>query len=178
MCPDKQLLSAYCDGEVLSPWKARMEAHLAECGPCRAVVNRYRALGRFLRSAPPGAEEPMAFLRVRGAVGNSPLPPLPLWSKRISLPFAVAASLLFFAGGLALSVFAWPGPRQDVLVDGRQSTEAAANIADIKDMKQLLDILREDSERVIITLPGERGFQSYGKPIFLRAEDTPGGRKP
>jgi anti-sigma factor RsiW len=35
MCPEPQLLSIYMDGELPSPWKEKMETHLAECSECR-----------------------------------------------------------------------------------------------------------------------------------------------
>ena len=44
MCPDPQLLSVYCDGELPSPWKEKMENHLAQCQECRNRLENYRLL--------------------------------------------------------------------------------------------------------------------------------------
>ena len=41
MCPDRGLLSAYVDGEVPSPWKERLAAHLSECPSCAAQAARF-----------------------------------------------------------------------------------------------------------------------------------------
>ena len=48
MCPDREIISLYLDGELPSPWKEKTEAHLASCPECRAVLARYRNLGSSL----------------------------------------------------------------------------------------------------------------------------------
>ncbi len=40
-CPDTDLFSAYVDGEVPSPWKEKLEAHLSVCQDCSRTVSRY-----------------------------------------------------------------------------------------------------------------------------------------
>ena len=55
-CPDTSLFSAYVDGEVPSPWKEKLEEHLATCEKCRAVERRYRALRGAMRQI--SAREP------------------------------------------------------------------------------------------------------------------------
>jgi hypothetical protein len=44
MCPDPQLLSIYMDGELPSPWKEKMEAHLAECSVCKGNYDNFKKL--------------------------------------------------------------------------------------------------------------------------------------
>ena len=43
-CPDKDLYSAYVDGELQSPWKEKIEEHLVSCEKCRSVVDSYRKI--------------------------------------------------------------------------------------------------------------------------------------
>ena len=43
-CPDKDLYSAYIDGELESPWKEKIEEHLSSCEKCRSVVDSYRKI--------------------------------------------------------------------------------------------------------------------------------------
>ena len=52
MCPDRQIFSLYVDGELPSPWKEKLETHLADCQQCRTAVARYRNLGETLRDLP------------------------------------------------------------------------------------------------------------------------------
>ena len=43
-CPDKDLYSAYVDGELQSPWKEKIEAHLASCEKCSVIVDSYKKM--------------------------------------------------------------------------------------------------------------------------------------
>ena len=47
-CPDHQVISLYLDGELPSPWKEKLEAHLEICQECRAVLARYNGIGEYL----------------------------------------------------------------------------------------------------------------------------------
>ena len=42
LCPDRQLLSVYFDGEMPSPWKEKMESHIAGCPQCARQLEFYR----------------------------------------------------------------------------------------------------------------------------------------
>jgi anti-sigma factor RsiW len=177
MCPDKELLSAYCDGEVPSPWKEKIDSHIKECPACRAVVARYHALGTVLEEAEtPWIDMEAAFSRVRGAVGMAPAVKPSPWKRRVSLPLAAAAAvaLVLFAGGISLSFFAH-GSLETRPVAGKRSRRVE-NAENMKDMNQLLEILekQESGMEVTIRLPDSRNFRSYGKPVFLRAGDLPG----
>lgn len=48
-CPDSDLYSAYVDGEVPSPWKEKLEAHLASCPVCTKKTERYNRLRMQIR---------------------------------------------------------------------------------------------------------------------------------
>ena len=50
-------LHAYLDGELSLEGSLEVEAHLAECGPCRRELETYRALRRLLVSAKASAPE-------------------------------------------------------------------------------------------------------------------------
>jgi len=44
MCPDRQIISLYLDGELPSPWKEKMKTHLASCPKCRSAFAGYGKL--------------------------------------------------------------------------------------------------------------------------------------
>ena len=46
MCPDRQIISLYFDGELPSPWKEKMETHLEACPECRAAITAYGSFGK------------------------------------------------------------------------------------------------------------------------------------
>ncbi|GHU05470.1 hypothetical protein FACS1894147_11680 [Spirochaetia bacterium] len=48
MCPDRQILSLYHDDELPSPWKEKLESHVASCPACAARLAQYRDLSRVL----------------------------------------------------------------------------------------------------------------------------------
>jgi len=49
MCPDPQILSIYLDGELPSPWKEKMEAHLAVCPKCKEKLADYKHMHELFR---------------------------------------------------------------------------------------------------------------------------------
>jgi len=53
MCPEQNLFSALCDGEVPSPWRERLEQHLLTCPTCAKRIQRWRAIGSVLRQPVP-----------------------------------------------------------------------------------------------------------------------------
>lgn len=50
-CPNKDLLSAYIDGELTSPWKENIEQHLQECTTCKNIYNSYTLVQRCMQAA-------------------------------------------------------------------------------------------------------------------------------
>ena len=56
-CPDSNLYSALADGEVPSPWREKLEAHVASCPACQKRVARYRTLRSLLRDGAPNLSD-------------------------------------------------------------------------------------------------------------------------
>lgn len=52
ICPNKDLFSAYIDGEVSSPWKEKLEQHIGVCPVCRKVYMQYTAVQRCMQLSP------------------------------------------------------------------------------------------------------------------------------
>ena len=49
ICPNKDLLSAYIDGELTFPWKETIERHLQECAVCNKVYEQYAAVNWYMQ---------------------------------------------------------------------------------------------------------------------------------
>ncbi|MBO8450711.1 MAG: zf-HC2 domain-containing protein [Spirochaetes bacterium] len=110
-CPDKSLYSAYVDGEVPSPWKEKLEAHLAACETCRAVESRYRNLRSAVQdSGVRLPENQSAFLEnsfrslsahwALASSGTKSVHRTSRWDggrKWISMPYAALAAMLLVA---------------------------------------------------------------------------------
>lgn len=69
MCPEPGLISAWVDGEVPSPWKERIAAHVATCPGCAARVERYRRLSGLLSAGAP-ADESAIVSRIEASLGG------------------------------------------------------------------------------------------------------------
>jgi Putative zinc-finger len=65
-CPDTDLYSAYVDGEVPSPWKEKLESHIASCPRCRNRVERYRRIALCMHEelAPAALDMEASFARL------------------------------------------------------------------------------------------------------------------
>jgi anti-sigma factor RsiW len=123
MCPDRQILSLYLDGELPSPWKEKLEAHLDSCPACRELVESWKRISGELRVDvdPLRAERVWECIGGRIAAVEATVFPGPektvretplvsgagrrlsaLWRHRVSLPFPAAAALGVTAAALVL----------------------------------------------------------------------------
>ncbi|MDR2135100.1 MAG: zf-HC2 domain-containing protein [Treponema sp.] len=194
MCPDRQILSLYLDGELPSPWKEKLEDHLASCPGCRALIGSWERVSGALRA---GGDDPGRKERVWGRIearaaaprggppGRWSLSPADLWRRRVSLPFPAAAAL---AAAAAAFVFVlgsmWLAPSRRAAADlPFVSMEAGGIDMEIKDIPAvdgtgLLQYLgsMDSSEIMIIRLPESRSFRSAGEPKIVRAADYSPGR--
>jgi len=189
MCPDRELLSAYADGEVPNPWKDRIAEHLAGCASCAQAVAGYASLGRRIREEPCPDEAAIlargrarleqSLERARGSVPNTrrfaPARLPPAWglswgrSVTLPLPLAAAAGLAFLiAAAFALSGLLMPAP-------GSRPALAAAEIESGEmqqvSMDNILRYLDSQNAQVTVTinLPSEATFSESGKPVIVRA---------
>ena len=65
-CPDSDLFSAYVDGEVPSPWKEKLEEHIASCRECTERTNRYVRLHQLVATScsEPALDLDASFMRL------------------------------------------------------------------------------------------------------------------
>jgi negative regulator of sigma E activity len=198
MCPDQEILSLYIDGELPSPWKEKMDAHLASCKKCKSHLLQYRKLrvvlegDRFEVSAElkkrvwdkvlsriPGIPEGQNYLpqtkRKMPAKARRVF-----WNRTVSLPFpaAVAAACVIITF-LVIQGLGSPGTQ----AAGQQSEKvppiAAGISADVQgiipvsDMDSVLQYLSAEdmADFVIMRLPETRNFSSFGEPTLLKATD-------
>jgi hypothetical protein len=105
--PSRRQLLLHLDGELARPDEARVRAHLAACGECRALVAEFESIGDLVRERwresdgqAPSAAGPRALLRARLAELSSNRPG-PLAVARGFVWAAMACALLLF--GMYLS---------------------------------------------------------------------------
>ena len=198
MCPDRQIISLYFDGELPSPWKEKMAAHLESCSHCQVVLAGYRNLGGKLEKLHAETIEtaqdrvwkkitaPELIIAGRTAKKNTGKPVSQrlafvgrAWNRHITLPLpaAAAAALAVF-----IAFFALFGIRDS---DPQQHPVAAMNIGfddyamiPIHDMSDIImsDIIRylsvqDTADFMVIRLPEHRNFSRTGQPALINASD-------
>jgi len=111
MCPDRQIISAYLDGEIEAPWDKAVAEHVASCASCRSLYERMAETKRVLRDEPiTDVRGPMERVRLQLRKRVRPVLREPaVWARRISLPLPLAALaaalILFFGITLAITQF-------------------------------------------------------------------------
>jgi anti-sigma factor RsiW len=187
MCPDRQILSVYLDGELSSPWKEKMENHLAHCGECREKLETYRAVSRMLEGAGAGSNgaggagvkaleegaKDRVWLKVQN-LGELPLSP-GFWQRSLSVPLpvvAAAAVILFIALGAVLFRQNQPFPAQDAVAGMDLGGHGVIPVSDMSGVLQYLGS-QDAGDIVILRLPESKNFMSSGEPAILKAADLP-----
>ncbi len=177
MCPDRDLLSAYVDGEVPEPWNGRLKNHIADCGACTRAVEGFRALsGRIRAVGVAEFDESAALSRMRAGMeaalaahgepavrvsSSAPGHSAEFWRRRIALPLpAAAAAAVALVALLALTLsgsFAGAGNAASILAAAPASgpIQAMATAAE---------------------LPAPGGGRSISMDELLRYLDTKSGQ--
>lgn len=186
MCPDAELISAYADGEVPSPWRERLAEHLESCPGCAERLGAFVELGTRLSSAGGGEEQALvervstrlaARLAPRfAALQASPRQPLGsslgrLARRSVSLPLplaAAAALVLVFFTGLGMSALLRPAAAPVASV---AAAEIAPSGAQGASMEALLSYLQAQDAQLNLTihLPQSATYASTGSPLIVTA---------
>lgn len=179
-CPNPDLLSAFFDGEVQSPWSEKIQEHIETCHRCQQAFGRLDSLRRaLLADAEPPVEDPLERTRERlHSLRSARLRRRRrrLWRMRISMPVpAIAAMFVVFLGMGGLLVFLTTRPNFPFMSIKRQPsgvTEVQV-AAPIEDLEKLLKSLDQEpgNEQIIITLPEDTEFLHFGEPKMLRADE-------
>ncbi|MDR2247450.1 MAG: zf-HC2 domain-containing protein [Treponema sp.] len=191
MCPDRQILSGYHDCELPSPWKEKMEAHLAGCPECRAVYAKIERLSAAMREEPvykPGFSSEGAKERVWDELvrsGGRPRPALrrefpagqKVWNRSVTIPLpaAAAVAVLFVLAFTLALVNRMPRPDriQDKAISAGMDLDVPG-IVPVSNMNDVLQYLGQDNsgtDFMIIRLPETKSFMSAGEPAIIRAAD-------
>lgn len=177
MCPDKELLSAYTDGELDKEWDKRISSHLETCGTCRRIVESYRSLHNLILSADvPVSENRME--EIYGQIISKENKPAPFWWGKISLPAPIAlaaAALFMFLGGLFYSLAINNRPEQIIVYE-------LSNISSFEREWQsdVFPAISSDYNSndidLMFAIPEHSGFAVTGEPRFILATEYKRGR--
>ena len=157
MCPDRELLSAWVDGEVSSPWRESLERHVEVCPSCSDYTTELQSLRSAFGADAVRLEQAAGKARTRvydgiliGASARTPV-----WARRLSIPLPVAAAAALVFSVLALSL-AMTGARNSELRMAVQSAVAPAAVASSGPaMDSIFEFLarQEGGVNITISLP-------------------------
>jgi len=193
LCPDRQLLSVYFDGEMPSPWKEKMESHIAGCSQCARHLEAYRRISRasagdvFAGESEAVKERVWRKLEQRTgmaddkAAGSAAAWPTvvrdrAVWRRHISVPLpaaAAAAVVLFIALALVITLKVTGPAANSGMTLAAEAEFDAPNTIPVSDMENVLQYLssRDNGEIIILRLPESRNFVNYGEPAIINAAD-------
>ena len=173
-CPERQMLSVYLDGELPSPWREKLETHLAGCQVCGEVIASYGKAfparpadeAAHLASAGERVWRRLEESRNRGTrtrLGGT------VWRRRISLPVPAAAAVLIVLGLALAGVLARPVTvtTPDFAVASENGLDPAG--ADIGSVVEYLS--GQDGNGMVIRLPESLNFSGGGELTVVRAAD-------
>jgi len=191
-CSNRQLVSVFLDRELDSPWKEKMESHIAGCECCAGQLEAYRK-----NCLSPVPEEDSLLEEARQRVlqklenralfsgyGSRSIFSPPIWRRSVSLPIPAAAAVVFMIIAMAfLWVTKTPGRTESQNMAITAETEIIQDVLPVSGMESVLQYLgsTDSGEIIILRLPESRNFASYGEPAMVRAADysrnAPGRRK-
>ena len=202
ICPDRQLLSVYFDGELPSPWKEKMESHIAGCPACAQRLEAYRRASLAAADEKPSAAglesaRERVWQKLEPYIGADASPARPqtraravrwgaVWRRKIAIPLPAAAAvfilLIAFAFLLVLRVNNTEGiSGMTFASDTEIDTPGIIPVSDMEDVLQYLGS-RDNGDIIILRLPESRSFVNYGEPAIIKAADysrtAPGRRRP
>ena len=173
MCPDRQLLSIYVDGEMPSPWKERMESHLDSCTPCSATEGTFRAISSaFADTGTQNLEAAKA--RVWRALSSSTrFQRSPAsWRRPLVMPLPAAIAAVLAVAVITVLV---TGPffrsSETSIADIRSDIRPAIPVSDMGSVLSYLEAQDSVGEIIIIKLPDTSNFSFSGEPALVRAAD-------
>jgi hypothetical protein len=190
MCPDRQIFSVYYDQELPSPWKEKMEAHLAVCPECRAEIAKIGKISAFLKDEPvyreghaPGEAEARVWDALASRSGKTPGPVIRrklyryIWSRPVTVPLsAVVAAAAFVVLAFTIALINRPAgsgriPDAVISADMDHGMYGTMSAASMNDVLQYLGQDDSGTDFMIIRLPETKRFTSSGEPAIIRAAD-------
>jgi len=193
MCPDPQLLSIYMDGELPSPWKEKLETHLAQCSGCREKYEKYLNL-RKLIAADANSEfindeqtSDSSGIQVTSSVKDRVWqnmasrrnfkPHSGIWYRRLSIPLPAAAAAAIILAFLAVFLFRGnqtnqlnePSVKANIILAAEEEIPGIIPAADMSGVLQYLGA--DGADILILRLPESRNFLRSGDPAIIRAAD-------
>jgi hypothetical protein len=191
MCPKDELLSAYIDREIESPYDKQVSAHLHTCERCRRRLESLQAVSsRLLREEIPGLEA-AAFAverrlaasladRRQNAFRQAPAAGpqhrdesgAAFWHRRIAVPLPMLAAGVAALFVLVASLFFFLGRSGNELQTAKNELENMKTVHvyyPVQDKTRFLEMINDKSinQDVVFELPENDRFSVIGQPEVI-----------
>jgi len=186
-CPNRQFVSVYYDRQMDSPWKEKMEEHIAGCADCARQLAAYKQISLSLAQADDKTldEAQQRVLQKLETTGNYSSYKTPIdwrggtssiWKRRLSIPIPAAAAAVFIFIALAFLWIRSPGKLERIGPANMAitaETEILPDVIPFSGMESVLQYLgaTDSGDILILRLPESRNFASYGEPAIIKAAD-------
>ena len=175
MCPDKETLSAYVDGELEQEWNETLNYHLEGCSACSRNVRQLHGLTNVMHAGDTAVTDALEAARyrvwrgVRSSCEQRTYHSLPFRVVKIPVPTMALIAVLCLVMG-AGTMMLWTG---GYMMDRESPVAAIPDDHQFSSAEELLEYLSryEKSLNITIQLPEEPVFLVLGEPQLLRAAD-------
>jgi len=179
MCPDYKTLSTYFDREVDLPWAKKIEEHLLDCPKCKKIIAEFRSVKDFLgKYEETEIYGPMERVWSKISSSKKEIKYLPIWNKRVSIPFPVAVIAACFVVLFGVvSIFTFFNILQNDFGTmkisrnsyGIMEVQVEGSMQNIEEILMSMD-KTSFTDEITFKLPEESEFLIVGEPVYLKTE--------
>ncbi|WP_319561131.1 hypothetical protein [Marispirochaeta sp.] len=174
MCPDKETLSAYIDGELEHDWNRTLSSHIENCSVCSQEVRHFSVMTRLMHMDDSAVDQAVEEARyrvwrgVRSSCEQRTYHSFPFRVLKVPVPTLALIAVLCLVMGAA-TMMLWTGG----YINQEATVAAIPEDHQFSSTEELLEYLarQEKSLHMTIQLPDEPVFIVLGEPRLLRAAD-------
>lgn len=174
MCPDRETISAYIDGELENDWNKALISHIENCSVCSREVRRFTGLTQLMHAGDPAVDKSIEETRyriwrgVRSSCEQRTYHPFPFRVLKVPVPTLALLAVLCLVMGAA-TMMLWTGG----YISQKVPVAAIPEDQQFDSTEELLEYLsrQEMSLHITIQLPEEPVFIVLGEPQLLRTAD-------
>lgn len=165
-CPDKELLSAFFDNEVPSPYKEALEDHIRTCEQCTSIMRTYAKIHEHLLDLQGNEIVPEVNRGVQEFCEKKlkTMPSAPRFQVTWPLLAAAAAFVLFV--GIGLSALVFTNRTKETIAE----VKPAATVSQYS-LSEIVDYLSKQHNSRTIEIPGQLPLETVVQPTIVREAD-------
>ncbi|GAB1432866.1 hypothetical protein MASR2M29_14910 [Spirochaetota bacterium] len=184
MCPNHELLSAWLDDEIPSPWKENMARHIEGCKSCEAVVAKLMSvreafaadaadLDAISDKAKNRTYEKLEYRLHKPFGSNRAI-------KRLYIPIPMAMAAILAIAVLGFALLASQRRNSELRMAVLMAQEASSLVSSGLGIETVIDFVsrQNGAVNININLPSDVFGSARGEPVIIKEADLkPGSRR-